>query len=91
MGTGGEAGTIAGWLGIFMGLKDVQVDDLYIYWNQYSWSDAEYKWNYNGFCLGYYDPGVTKYIGLVYTSGGAMEPGDHTPLDSIDPHDFVPE
>jgi len=91
MGIGGESGTIPGWLGIFMGLKDVNVDNFYIYWNQYSWSDAEYKWNYNGFCLGYYDPGVIKYVGLVYTSGSAMDPGDHTPLDGIDPHDYVPE
>ena len=92
MGTGKED-TIAGWLGNFMGLKDVILYDSFIYWNQYSWSDEEYKWGYNGYCLGYYDPAVTKYFGLAYTESAMVEEGDDTysPFRGIDPHDFVPE
>ena len=89
----GEGGTIPGWLGNFMGLKDVILYDSFIYWNQYCWSDEEYKWGYNGYCLGYYDPAVTKYFGLAYTESVMVEEGDdrYSPFRGIDPHDFVPE
>ena len=91
MGDGGS-GTIPGWLGTFMGLKDVNIADSYIYWNQYSWSDEEYKWGYNGFCLGYYDPSVTKYFALAYMQSNMSPTGDdsNSPFRDLDPHDYIP-
>ena len=85
----GEGSTIAGWLGIFLGLRDVSVNAFsYLYWNQYSWSDSDYKWGFNGYCLGYYDPAVTKYTAMIYYL--SSEGGSGNPFWDIDPYDAQP-
>ena len=56
-----------GWLGSFMGLED---DDspgggLWNNWSQFSWNDDTGRWEYNNWCLGYYDPGVYPYFSII--------------------------
>lgn len=56
-----------GWLGTFMGLED---DDspgggLWNNWSQFSWNKDTGRWEYNNWCLGYYDPGVYPYFSIV--------------------------
>lgn len=90
MGTG-QAHTIDGYLGTFLGLRDTETGgDTYVYWIQYSWSDSSYSWDYNGFCLGYYDPSVTTYYGLIH-GAGSMGGDAGSRMNGIDPHDYVPE
>ncbi len=90
MGTG-EGHTIDGYLGTFLGLSDTETGgDSYVYWIQYSWSDSSYSWDYNGFCLGYYDPSVTTYFGLIHGTSSMSGDGGSR-MSGIDPHDFVPE
>lgn len=56
-----------GWLGTFMGLGD---DDspgggLWNNWSQFAWNEDTGRWEYNNWCLGYYDPGVYPYFSVV--------------------------
>lgn len=56
-----------GWLGSFIGLED---DDspgggLWNNWSQFAWNPDTGKWEYNNWCLGYYDPGVYPYFSVV--------------------------
>lgn len=82
-----------GWLGSFMGLED---DDspgggLWNNWSQFSWNDSTGRWEYNNWCLGYYDPGVYPYFSVVRqiteddsaTAGTDVTPSD-IPQELID-------
>lgn len=75
-----------GWLGTFMGLED---DDspgggLWNNWSQFSWNKDTGRWEYNNWCLGYYDPGVYPYFSIVRqitaddsaTAGVGVTPSD---------------
>ncbi len=58
--------TLYGWLGSFMGLEDDDVGNgLWNNWSQFSWNSSTGKWEYNNWCLGYYDPGVYPYFSVV--------------------------
>ncbi|MCQ2070027.1 MAG: leucine-rich repeat domain-containing protein [archaeon] len=54
------------WITSFFGIEgDTKIgENSYIYWSQYAYIDD--KWTYNSWTLGYYDPAVYKYIGMVY-------------------------
>lgn len=76
-----------GWLGSFMGLEDEQISsEIWNYWSQFSWDSDTGSWEFNNYCLGYYDPGVTPYFCLVRQqttednadSGVSVTPSDMT-------------
>lgn len=54
------------WITSLFGIEgDTSVgDNAWAYWSQYAYVNNE--WGYNDFTLGYYDPGVYKYIAVVY-------------------------
>ncbi|MCQ2079891.1 MAG: InlB B-repeat-containing protein, partial [archaeon] len=54
------------WITSFFGIEgDTKIgENSYIYWSQYIYLDD--KWSYHNWTLGYYDPAVHKYVGLVY-------------------------
>ncbi|MCQ2070065.1 MAG: leucine-rich repeat protein [archaeon] len=54
------------WITSFFGIEgDTKIgENSYIYWSQYIYLDD--KWSYNNWTLGYYDPAVYRYVGIVY-------------------------
>lgn len=56
-----------GWLGSFMGLDDENIpgSTSWNYWSQFNWDESVGSWDYNDWCLGYYDPSVTSYFAVV--------------------------
>ena len=59
--------TLYGWLGSFIGLEDDSSPGggLWDNWSQFSWNFSTSTWEYNNWCLGYYDPGVAPYFAVV--------------------------
>lgn len=56
---------LKGWLGSFMGLDNVQINDKeWDYWCQFNWDVDKSEWRYAD-CLGHYDPGVMPYSCII--------------------------
>ncbi len=56
---------LKGWLGSFMGLLDVKLNEKeYKYWSQFCWDSEKNDWVYSD-CMGYYDPGVMPYFSVI--------------------------
>jgi hypothetical protein len=56
---------LKGWLGSFMGLLDVKLnEEEYKYWSQFYWDEEKNDWAYSD-CMGYYDPGVMPYFSII--------------------------
>ncbi len=66
-GSGGHEAILKGWLGSFMRMGDETIgapeDSTYRYWSQFTWNGS--TWNYNQNALGYFDPGINPYYGIV--------------------------
>ncbi len=64
------------WIISLFGIGDVNLGDSssWSYWSQYMYLNDE--WTYNDWTLGYYDPGVYKYIAIVYIVSLNYEEGD---------------
>ena len=80
-----EGNEMKGWLGDFMGLKDERGSggdsSTWKYWSQYYWDGAD--WRYSQ-CMGHYDPGVTKYFGIMRQVSELEEPSIGTDVSPVD-------
>ncbi|MCQ2084541.1 MAG: leucine-rich repeat protein [archaeon] len=85
------------WITSFFGIKgDTKIgENSYMYWSQYIYLDD--KWSYNSWTLGYYDPAVYKYAGIVYiisinySEGEGEEQNVLTTLPDVSNPDLVKE
>ena len=60
-----DGDTMKGWLGSFMGMDNVQIDEKrWDYWCQFDWDSSKSEWHYAD-CLGHYDPGVMPYSCII--------------------------
>ena len=60
-----DGDTMKGWLGSFMGMDNVQIDEKrWDYWCQFDWDSSRSEWHYAD-CLGHYDPGVMPYSCII--------------------------
>lgn len=57
---------LQGWIVTMFGLETVNLGGStdWAYWSQYVYLDNE--WSYNSYTMGYYDPGVYKYLSCIY-------------------------
>ena len=63
----GNGNDLQYWITSFFGISgstNMGSSTSWAYWSQYMYIDD--KWSYNNWTLGYYDPGVYKYIACVY-------------------------
>ncbi len=62
------------WINSMYGIGDEKIGDSgWAYWSQYAYLND--LWSYNGYTIGYYDPGVYKYIAMVYIASVEWEEG----------------
>ena len=76
------------WITSFFGIEgstNVGGPNDWAYWSQFTYVDD--MWDYNQFTLGYYDPGVYKYVACVYiiSINGNLDTGGDLPNVEAEP------
>ncbi|TQS79019.1 MAG: hypothetical protein A3Q59_01580 [Methanomethylophilus alvi] len=86
----GNGNILVDWVVSMFGLKGDENfgTNCYVYWSQFTYVDD--SWSYNDYTLGYYDPGVYRYVAcvLVVSIEGSLDTGGSLPDMS---HEEVPD